>query len=284
MKKHHKFVIGSFSMFLIILLIANSIFVYFLYGKLQYDYHHLSNQLETTEGEIKGKINDITISFIETQSKVDSLSSEVGSIDKEFDKIKASTSDDFSGIIEKAIKSVITIRTDFSQGTGFILSKEGYVVTNDHIIKNAKAAIILDYQEEKYRVKLIGNDSEKDIALLKINGTFDPLELGDSDEVSIGEKVIAIGNPLGLRFSVSEGIVSGTHRPGPNDNKDYIQTDAALNPGNSGGPLINREGKVIGINNFKIGGGESLGFALESNKIKESVNKISQRQLNETIF
>ena len=97
--------------------------------------------------------------------------------------------------------------------------------------------------------------------------------------VQVGEKVIAIGNPLGLQFSVSQGIVSATHREGANRLNAYIQTDAALNPGNSGGPLINTEGKVIGINNFKIGGGESLGFALESNYIEETINEIAQEEL-----
>jgi len=114
--------------------------------------------------------------------------------------------------------------------------------------------------------------------LLKISGDYNSIELGDSDDIQIGEKVIAIGNPLGLQFSVSEGIVSAINREGTNGIEAYIQTDAALNPGNSGGPLINKQGKVIGINNFKIGGGESLGFALESNYIKEVVNQISQEK------
>ena len=271
-------------MFLIILLIANSVFIYFLYGKLQYDHIIISNRLERTEEEIKSNINELTISVIETREDVNNLSSEIGIIDKEFNKIRASTSEDFSGIIENAIKSVVTIRTDFSQGTGFIITSNGYVVTNDHIIKNANAAVIVDYQEKRYKVKLIGNDSETDIALLKINGTFNQLKIGKSEDISVGEKVIAIGNPLGLRFSVSEGIVSGIHRQGPTKLNAYIQTDAALNPGNSGGPLMNKDAEVIGINNFKIGGGESLGFALEADYLKNSINKISERELNKTII
>jgi len=110
------------------------------------------------------------------------------------------------------------------------------------------------------------------------------LELADSDDVQIGEKVIAIGNPLGLQFSVSEGIVSGIHRPGLNEMEVYIQTDAALNPGNSGGPLINKKGEVIGINNFKIGGTEGMGFALESNSIKETVNEIAMLTLGQDLI
>ena len=132
-------------------------------------------------------------------------------------------------------------------------------------------------------MKLIGYDSNADIALLKINGSYDYLELRNSDDVRVGEKVIAIGNPLGLSFSVSEGIVSAINREGANGLPAYIQTDAALNPGNSGGPLIGTDGKAIGINNYKARG-ENIGFALESNYIKDTVNEIALRKLNMTVL
>jgi len=198
--------------------------------------------------------------------------------------LKSSTSADFSGIIEDIIKGVVTIRTDIGQGTGFIISSEGYVVTNAHVIEGAKAAGIITYEGELHQVELIGKNEYMDIALLKISGDYDMLELADSDDVQIGEKVIAIGNPLGLQFSVSEGIVSGVHRPGLNEMEVYIQTDAALNPGNSGGPLINKEGEAIGINNFKIGGTEGMGFALESNSIEETVNEIAMLTLGQSLI
>ena len=118
--------------------------------------------------------------------------------------------------------------------------------------------------------------------LLKIDGGgYDYLELGNSDDLQIGKKVIAIGNPLGLSFTVTEGIVSALHREGPNGLREYIQTDVSLNPGNSGGPLINTQGQAVGMNNFKIGGADSLGFALESNAIKETVNAILQNNLSQ---
>jgi len=198
--------------------------------------------------------------------------------------LKASTSSDFSGIIEGAIKSVVTIRTDVSQGTGFLINERGYVITNAHVLYGGNMVEIWNYEQNSFNTKLIGYDETFDIALLKIEGTFEKIYLENSDNVQIGEKVIAIGNPLGLQFSVSEGIVSSVHRIGMNGMKAYIQTDAALNPGNSGGPLINKEGKVIGINNFKISAGESLGFALESNYIKKIVNEISMRELNQTLI
>ncbi|VVB82301.1 Trypsin-like peptidase domain protein [uncultured archaeon] len=117
-----------------------------------------------------------------------------------------------------------------------------------------------------------------DIALLRINDTnYSPLTLADSDNTQVGEKVIAIGNPLGLQFSVSEGIVSAIHRAGENGLNAYIQTDASLNPGNSGGPLIDVNGNVVGINNFKIIGSENIGFSLESNYVKDTINAIARK-------
>jgi serine protease Do len=214
------------------------------------------------------------------------LSAEVGSIDEEFDmlgeevgKIKAETSADFSEVIEDVVESVATIRTDVSQGTGFFIAESGYLISNYHVVEGANAAGVFTYDGETHRVSLIGYNDDMDLAVLKINMSYPVLELGDSDDISIGEKVVAIGNPLGLQFSVSEGIVSALNRPGSTGQEVYIQTDAALNPGNSGGPLINKEGVAIGINNFKINSGESLGFALESNEVKKLVNEISQTEL-----
>jgi len=284
MKKHHKIIIGSFSSFLIVVLIANSVFIYFLYGQLQFSYNQLESEITQSQADTQSKFNELTTSILQSQEELNSLGSQIGSIDKEFDLLKASASADFSGIIEDAIKAVVTIRTDVSQGTGFIIDQEGYIVTNYHVMENAKSAVIFTYNSETYSVSLVGYDSNFDIALLKIEGDFEKLKLDDSDDIQIGEKVIAIGNPLGLQFSVSEGIVSAIHRQGPSGVNAYIQTDAALNPGNSGGPLINNQGKVIGINNFKVSGGESLGFALESNYIENIVNEIALEKLNQTLI
>jgi serine protease Do len=233
---------------------------------------------------------EITDLKIETQSNINSLSDtliqtrkELGVIGEEFDLLRASTGEDFSGIIESAVRGVVTIRTDISQGTGFIIDEEGYIVTNYHIMQNAQAATIITFDDENHEVNFIGHDLNFDIALLKISGTYNELEFGASNDVQVGERVIAIGNPLGLGFSVTQGIVSGVHRTGPNGLDVYIQTDAALNPGNSGGPLINQRGKVIGINNFKVGSAEGLGFALESNFIKQAINDIYQEAYGEDL-
>ena len=177
---------------------------------------------------------------------------------------------------------MVTIKTNVAQGTGFLIKDTGYLITNAHVLSGAKYAKILTYNQGVKQASLVGYDPNMDLALLKISGKYDSLLLGNSDNVKVGEKVIAIGNPLGLSFSVTEGIISAVHRQGPNKLPAYIQTDAALNPGNSGGPLIDKTGKVIGINNFKVTG-ENLGFALESNYIKTTINNIARQALNTTI-
>lgn len=175
--------------------------------------------------------------------------------------------DDFSAIIEDVIKGVTSITTDKSAGTGFIVQSGGYVITNHHVINGARFVQVLTYTNEVYTAEIVGVDENLDLALLKIEGIFDHLEFAQPTTTDIGEKVIAIGNPLGLSFTVTEGIISALDRTGPNGMDAYIQTDVTLNPGNSGGPLINTEGHVVGVNNFKLGNAEGLGFALESSHV-----------------
>ncbi|NLO99414.1 MAG: PDZ domain-containing protein [Clostridiaceae bacterium] len=177
------------------------------------------------------------------------------------------------------------------QGSGIIYSSDGYIITNNHVIENAmsgsggnkiapnaKIEVILPNQvDQPYEATVVGRDSKTDIAILKINVSELPAaEFGDSDEIKVGQKAIAIGNPAGLEFmgSVTSGIISGLNRRIEFDDGTVlklIQTDAAINPGNSGGALLNSEGKVIGINTSKIGGAgyEGLGFAIPSNNAVE---------------
>jgi S1-C subfamily serine protease len=290
LQKHHKIVIGTLSSLLIILLIANSVFVYILYGQLQISYSKLSADIIELKADTQSKFNDLTENLMGTQQDLSNLNTQLGSINQEFNtlgeqfsKLKSSVGADFSNIIEDAVKSVVTIKTDVGQGTGFIITDDGYLVTNAHVLSGARVVQAIDYEQDTIDATFVGYDSDLDIALLKIPGTYNKLKLANSDNVQIGEKVIAIGNPLGLQFSVSQGIVSAVHREGPSGLEAYIQTDAALNPGNSGGPLIDTDGKVIGINNYKISSSESLGFALESNFIREGVNNIAQHELQETL-
>lgn len=277
MKRHHKWAIGGFGTVIVVALVIIAILLNGLIVKQSIDYNNLNNKIINLQADTRNKLNELTQSIIETQTTVEKSQ-------KELTLLKASAGEDFSGIIEDSISSVVTIRTDIGQGTGFIINKEGYIVTNAHILEGGRIIQAITSEQELIDAVFIGYDIDFDIALLKIPGDYKAFKLGNSDEIQIGEKVIAIGNPLGLQFSVSQGIISATHRIGINNINAYIQTDAALNPGNSGGPLINKQGEVIGINNFKITDSESLGFALESNYIEEIVNQIAQEELNQTLI
>ncbi len=281
LKKHHKWMIGSFTTLVIIFMITTGILLNAIIVKQSLNHNEISNKVTNLQLESQSKFNDLSSSVIKLEKSFNLIEQNLyetqGLLEKnqqELNELKASVDDDFSGIIENAIESVVTIVTDLSQGTGFLIEENGYVVTNAHVMENAKSAGIYTYDGEMHQVSLIGTNSEMDVCLLKIQGTYPALKLGNSNDVSIGESVIAIGNPLGLQFSVTEGIISAIHREGSNGLEAYFQTDAALNPGNSGGPLIDKQGKAIGINNFKTSEGESLGFALESNWLKDTINNI----------
>ncbi len=161
------------------------------------------------------------------------------------------------------------------QGSGFIISKDGYILTNNHVVEDAETITVTLDNKEKVTAKLIGADPQTDVALLKIkNGnTLPTLPLGDSEDLEVGEWVIAIGNPFGLSQTVTVGVVSakGRSRVGINEYENFIQTDAAINPGNSGGPLLNIHGEVIGINSAlfsRTGGYMGIGFAIPINMVK----------------
>jgi S1-C subfamily serine protease len=291
LKKHHKIMIGGFSFFLIVLLISNSLFIYLLYGQLQLSYNKLESAIKDMNTKNQNQFNEITENLLENKRNIRTLSTEISSIDnefvqlgEEFIELKSSVSSDFSEITEELIKSVVTISTDVGQGSGFFIANGGYLITNYHVLKGASAAGVYTYDGKVHAVSSVGQDINMDVALLKIEKDYPELKLADSDKIVQAEKVLAIGNPYGLSFSVSEGIVSATNRIGPNGLNVYIQTTAELNSGNSGGPLINKNKEVIGMNNFKLSESEGLGFALESNYIKETVNNISQEILEQTLI
>ena len=272
LQRHHKILIGGLSSLVIIYMIINGIFLYMLYLQLDANYNALNKKITEMQAETENKIIELSENVLQTR---EDLGTTISSLNKQIDQVKAQTSADFSDIIEESIPSVVTIKTDVAQGTGFIIHKDGYIVTNAHVLAGGREIYAVTSDQKVYEAKFYGYSLDLDVALLKILGTYSALELSDSNEVQVGEKVIAIGNPLGLQFSATEGIVSNLHMKGTNNLDAYIQTDAALNPGNSGGPLINKQGEVIGMNNFKIGGSEGLGFALESNYIKQVINEIA---------
>ncbi len=271
------------SILIVLFVITQSVLIYFVIDissnnvrMINETKTELYRQIELNNKDTQSKINTLIDS-------INSVSAEQSNLQEELGQVKASTSADFSGIIENEIKGVVTIKTDISQGTGFIVTDDGYVVTNAHVIDGGSFANVYTYEDEIHLAELIGYNSLMDIVLLKIQGSFSSLNFGDSDEVKVGEKVLAIGNPLGLSFTATEGIISAIHREGINGLPVYFQTDVSLNPGNSGGPLIDTKGRVIGMNNFKISGAENLGFALESNNARETINSISSKALNKTI-
>ena len=162
-------------------------------------------------------------------------------------------------------------RREQSLGTGFIISADGYILTNNHVVNGADEVMVKLSDGREIKGEIKGPDEKLDLALIKISDKepFPSAELGDSDALEVGEWVMAIGNPFGLSQTVTAGIVSAKGRvigSGPYD--DFIQTDASINPGNSGGPLFSAEGKVIGINTAIIAGGQGIGFAIPINMAK----------------
>ena len=220
---------------------------------------------------------------------------------KKYTKNAAQTQDAFVGVHNSVKDSIVNIRTkktvtvntynpleellygrsggqekreSGSLGSGFVVSKDGYVVTNNHVIDGADEIYVKFSNGREYRTKLVGTSPEVDIAVLKIdsNETFKPLEFANSDQVQIGQWSIAFGNPLGLNDSMTVGIVSAAGRSslGIEEIENFIQTDAAINQGNSGGPLIDITGKVIGVNTAiysQSGGSVGIGFAIPANLV-----------------
>ncbi|MFB3924648.1 MAG: DegQ family serine endoprotease [Syntrophales bacterium] len=167
-----------------------------------------------------------------------------------------------------------------SLGSGFIITKDGYIFTNNHVIEKADKIKVKLSNGKEFDAKVIGRDAKTDIALIKIQpaGSLPVVELGDSDRLRVGDWVVAIGNPFGLEQTVTAGIVSAKGRvigSGPYDN--FIQTDASINPGNSGGPLFNLEGKVIGINTAIVAHGQGIGFAIPINMAKDILGDLKSK-------
>lgn len=164
-------------------------------------------------------------------------------------------------------------------GTGFIISTDGQLLTNYHVIAGADEVFVNLHSGEKIQAEVLGYDEKLDIALLKISDgkTYPAVALGDSDTAKIGDYVVAVGNPFGLGQTVTAGIVSAKGRvlgAGPYD--DFIQTDASINPGNSGGPLFNSDGSVVGINTAIIQSGQGIGFAIPINMVKQVMPQLSK--------
>ncbi|HPD47598.1 MAG TPA: DegQ family serine endoprotease [Anaerohalosphaeraceae bacterium] len=172
-------------------------------------------------------------------------------------------------------------RQQVGQGSGFIISEDGYILTNNHVVGEADKIVVTLRDGKEHQAKLVGTDPGSDVALIKIDAEKLPtIELGDSDALEIGEWVIAVGSPFGLQATVTVGVVSAKSRGvGITQYEDFIQTDAAINPGNSGGPLLNVDGKAVGINTAifsQSGGYMGIGFAIPVNMAKSILNQLKE--------
>jgi serine protease Do len=173
-------------------------------------------------------------------------------------------------------------RKSTSLGSGFLIDKEGYIITNNHVVEHATEVDVTLLDKRQFRARIIGKDQKMDLALLQIRGDdrkvpepLTPVPFADSDKVRIAESVFAVGNPFGLQHTVTLGIISAKNRTigqGPFDN--FLQTDASINPGNSGGPLFNLKGEVVGINTVifsKVGQSGGVGFAIPANSARDII-------------
>ena len=281
---------------IIIFLIIGSNF--YVYDKLSDDYTNkitsLNQKIDSLESELKQEVEKEKLTREEELNKLDTktsdikknLESQVKDVSGSLEEVKSNTeenladlsnklseiqvsSSDFSSIIEDVVKAVVNVRTNLGQGSGVIFDNNGYLVTNNHVINGATEINVIDYNGNSYNAVVKRTDANSDLAVLKIEGNgFSYLDFEDISNVHIGDRVIAVGNPLGLSFSVTEGIISGLNRQLDNSGIGYIQADVPINPGNSGGPLVNSAKKIVGITTLKISNSEGLGFAIPSNVVK----------------
>jgi S1-C subfamily serine protease len=202
-----------------------------------------------------------------------------------------------SDVYKRASKSVVKItvatssssplggsQTQQALGSGFVYDTAGHIVTNDHVVSGASSISVKFWDGTTAKATLVGTDASTDLAVIKVDpsaATLVPLSLGNSDQVSVGDGVVAIGSPFGLDETVTSGIISALHRQMTSPNNftidDSIQTDAAINHGNSGGPLLDLHGKVIGVNSqieSDSGGSDGVGFAVPSNTVKSVVSQL----------
>jgi Do/DeqQ family serine protease len=171
-------------------------------------------------------------------------------------------------------------RRDKSLGSGFLISRDGYIVTNDHVVRDAESIQVKLSNDKVYEAKVVGGDHKTDIAVIKINAADLPAAvLGDSDKLEVGQWAIAIGNPFGLDRTMTVGVISATGRSnmGIETYENFIQTDASINPGNSGGPLLNVYGEVIGINTAIVAAGQGIGFAIPISMAKPILAQLIQK-------
>jgi len=185
----------------------------------------------------------------------------------------------YNSVYNSVKNSVVTIKTDKGRGSGVIVTDDGHVVTNEHVIRGASRVKIISLDNNVYSAKVVGIDAITDIALLKSNFKGTAISFADSSAVKIGDVVLAIGNPFGVGQTLTKGIISRTNSGHITENPldEFLQSDAAINPGNSGGAMVNIKGELIGINtmNLSLGGGsDGIGLAVPSNLVRNITQQL----------
>lgn len=243
------------------------------------------SQIETLRSEASDNFKTLQ-DFFDTENKkiklqLGGIKEKVGGLEEKNTELEQKVSEiklssaDFSSIVDDVIKAVVSVKTNKGQGSGIMFDSRGYLITNKHVIDDASSINVIDYNSETYNVDVVGTASNTDLVVLKIisDKEFNYLEFEDISNIKVGDRVIAVGNPLGLSFSVTEGIVSGLDRKIDSTGIGYVQIDVPINKGNSGGPLVNSNKKIVGINTFKIIDTEGIGFAIPSYVAEDLANQ-----------
>ena len=243
-------------------------------SELEEEISDLRNESANAIGGLGGNIDTLLKENEESKKAIEQLSEGL----EELENVQVQVSKDFSSIIEDVIDSVVVVKAGNDFGSGVFVSPE-YLITNYHVVKDNLDEVVIGTVDNKaFRADLVGYEPNIDLAVLYVKGgNFPFLEFENVENVKIGESVIAVGSPLGLSFSVTQGIISSKQRTGPNGLNIYLQTDAPINPGNSGGPLINLNKKIVAINTWKIANVEGLGFAIKSDVAKDVYEEILEK-------
>lgn len=246
---------------------------------------NLGQDLKYTQQEFNTSIstvkNSITGLSIQNQEQFRQLDTQLNTVKQEsqqkIDQLEEQISlnlktGDFTNVIEDVIKSIVSIQTDKSLGSGVFVADDGIIITNYHVIDGATAAAIITHDGDQHSVSVLGYDNNRDLAILKIDDDYPHLKFANSNNLQVGQRVIALGNPGGLQFTVTEGIISATNRK--SGGNTYVQTDVPINPGNSGGPLVDASGRIVGINTLKAKDLEGIGFAIPSNDVENVLDEL----------
>ena len=217
----------------------------------------------------------------QTQAELDGISNVVDDLEDLNEELQGRVSDldlksaDFTDIIDDVVKSVVSVKTNLGQGSGVFFRSNGYIMTNKHVIDGSAYVQAVDFDGVTHTATVVSTSSTADLAILKIDVTgVKSLSFASMGNIGVSDRVIAVGNPLGLSFTVTEGIVSALNRHVDSTGIGYVQTDVPINPGNSGGPLVSVNKKIVGINTLGVIGSDGLGFAIPADVVSSFANSV----------